>query len=183
MEENNSDYINIDGCNYRKNVGILLYNNNGKVFIAKRNQNKIEYKWQFPQGGIDIGESPETAVLRELKEETGITNAKIVYEDNIWRAYKFPAELKFSEKKSHDYYKNVHGQIQKWFLIEFTGNESEIKLPNDELLEYKWIDLNLDIVKDIVPFKREVYENLIKEMQPILKDIMKNKYLIKKKEV
>ena len=109
----NSEYIEIDGACYRKNVGIIIYNCEGKVLLCERNQEKIDYKWQFPQGGVDNNEKTEDTALRELFEETGIKSAKIVFKDNVWRAYKFPAILKFS-RKHHDYYKNVKGQIQKW---------------------------------------------------------------------
>ena len=168
MEVDKSEYIEIDGCRYRKNVGIILFNSDGKVLLAERNQDKITYKWQFPQGGVDTGETTDTAVLRELFEETGIKKAKIVYKDNVWRAYKFPAELKFSAKKAHDYYKNVNGQIQKWFLIEFFGNDADIKIPKN-------------ITRKVVPFKRDVYRNIIKKIKPILEDVMKSKSICKKK--
>ena len=178
--QDKSEYIEIDGCRYRKNVGIIVFNSEGKVLFAKRNQEKITYSWQFPQGGVDIGEATDISALRELFEETGIKNAKIVCEDNVWRAYKFPAELKFSAKKAHNYYKNVHGQIQKWFLIEYFGNGSEISIPNEELSNYEWKNLSLNLVRDVVPFKREVYKNIIKKFKPILNDIMKSRNLIKK---
>ncbi len=177
MEKDKSEYIEVDGCCYRKNVGMIIYNSEGKVFLAERNQDKITYKWQFPQGGVDTGETTDIAVMRELFEETGITSddATIVFKDNVWRAYKFPAELKFSAKKAHNYYKNVNGQIQKWFLIEYCGDDSKIKIPNSELSNFKWIPLSQNITRNIVPFKREVYKNVIKKMLPILNDIMKSK--------
>lgn len=182
MFQDKSEYIEVDGCRYRKNVGMIIFNRDGKVLLTKRNQAKISYKWQFPQGGVDTGETTDISVMRELFEETGIKKAKIAFKDNVWRAYKFPAELKFSAKKAHDYYKNVHGQIQKWFLIEFLGKDSEIKIPNEELSDYKWINLSQNIVKDIVPFKRDVYKNVIKRMRPILNDIMKSYDICKKKK-
>ena len=175
----NSEYIEIDGCNYRKNVGIIVFNSEGKVLFAKRNQPKITYSWQFPQGGVDIGETAGTAVLRELFEETGIKDARIVYEDNVWRAYKFPEEMKFS-KIHHHYYKNVHGQIQKWFLIEYFGDESEITIPNEELLNYEWKNLSLNLIRFVVPFKRAVYRNVIKKFRPVLDDIMISRNILKK---
>lgn len=181
MEVDKSEYIEIDGCRYRKNVGIILFNSDGKVLLAERNQDKIIYKWQFPQGGVDTGETTDTAVLRELFEETGIKKAKIVYKDNVWRAYRFPAELKFSAKKTHDYYKNVNGQIQKWFLIEFCGNDADIKIPNVELSSFKWVELSQNITRRVVPFKRDVYRNIIKKMKPILEDVMKSKSICNKK--
>ncbi len=181
MFQDKSEYIEVDGCRYRKNVGMIIFNKEGKVLLTERNQAKISYKWQFPQGGVDTGETTDIAVMREMLEETGIKKAKIVFKDNVWRAYKFPAELKFSAKKAHDYYKNVHGQIQKWFLIEFSGKDKDIKIPNEELSDYKWVNLSQNIVKDIVPFKRDVYKNVIKRMRPILSDIMKSYNICKKK--
>ncbi len=179
VEKDNSEYIEVDGCTYRKNVGIIVFNSEGKVLFTKRNQKKITYGWQFPQGGVDTGETTDVAVMRELFEETGIKNAKIVYKDNVWRAYKFPAEMKFS-KKNHDYYKNVHGQIQKWFLIEYFGDETEFTIPNEELVDYEWSNFSLSLVNKVVPFKREVYRNVIKKIRPILEDIMKSKNITKK---
>ena len=175
----NSEYIEVDGVCYRKNVGIIVYNCEGKVLICERNQEKIDYKWQFPQGGVDTGEKTDETVLRELFEETGIKNAKIVFKDNVWRAYKFPAVLKFS-RKYHDYYKNVKGQIQTWFLVEFCGDDSEIKIPSEEFTDYKWVKLSHAITRKVVPFKKEVYKNVIKKMIPILNDIMKSKSICKK---
>ena len=184
----NSEYIEIDGCRYRKNVGIILYNKTGKVLLAERKQfssiynKKGAYSWQFPQGGVDRGETTDVAVMRELFEETGVDKdkAKIVYKDNVWRSYTFPAELKFASKITHNYYKNVNGQIQKWFLIEFLGSDSDIKIPNEELNSFKWVDISLDLVQKVVPFKRIVYKNVIKTMKPILQDIIKSKTLLKK---
>jgi putative (di)nucleoside polyphosphate hydrolase len=176
----NSEYIEVDNCCYRKNVAMIIFNKEGKVLFAKRNQEKIDYKWQFPQGGVDKGETTDVAVLREMFEETGIKNANIVFKDNVWRAYKFPIEKKILSKKDHEYYKHVHGQIQKWFLIEFYGDDSEINIPNEELVEYKWVNLSLNIVKEIVPFKRGVYQNIIKKIKPILQDIMKSHKICKK---
>ena len=179
--KDNSEYIEIEGCRYRENVGIILFNSEGKVLFAKRNQKKITYGWQFPQGGVDIGESTDTAALRELFEETGVKNAKIAYKDNIWRTYKFPVEIKFLSKANQDYYKNVHGQIQKWFLVEYFGDESEINIPNEELVEYEWKDLSLNLMRRVVPFKRDVYRGVIKKFRPILDDIMESKKILKKK--
>ena len=126
---------------------------------------------------MDCGETTDVAVMRELFEETGIGDdkARIVYKDNVWRSYTFPAELKFASKMTHDYYKNVNGQIQKWFLIEFSGDDSEIKIPNEELKSFKWVDISLDLVQKVVPFKRTVYTNVINAISPILEDIMKSK--------
>lgn len=183
----NSEYIEVDGLRYRKNVAMIVFNKKGKVLFAERNQNssiyskKKTYNWQFPQGGIDVGEEPETAALRELFEETGISNAKIVYTDSVWRPYKFPAELMFISHPNHDYYKNVKGQIQKWFLIEYDGDDSDIAIPNEELKSYKWIELTPEIVSKVVPFKREVYTNIVNLMIPILKDVM-NSFSICKKD-
>ena len=178
--KDNSEYIEIDGCTYRKNVGIIVFNSTGKVLFTKRNQKKITYGWQFPQGGVDTGETTDVAVMRELFEETGIKNAKIVYKDNVWRAYKFPAEMKFSSKKNHDYYKNVNGQIQKWFLIVYFGDESEFTIPNEELVEYEWRNFSLNLIRRVVPFKRDVYRAVIKKIKPILDDIITSKILLKK---
>ncbi|MBR1544436.1 MAG: RNA pyrophosphohydrolase [Alphaproteobacteria bacterium] len=180
VEKDNSEYIEVDGCRYRKNVGIIVFNSEGKVLFTKRNQQKITYGWQFPQGGVDTGETTDIAVMRELFEETGIKNAKIVYKDNVWRAYKFPAEMKFA-RKNHDYYKNVHGQIQKWFLIEYFGTGDEITIPNEELVDYEWKNLSLVLTRYVVPFKREVYRNVIRKIRPILEDIIKTRNIIKKK--
>lgn len=186
-EMDNSEYIEIDGCRYRKNVGIILYNKLGKVLLAERAQvssayNKSAYNWQFPQGGVDSGETTDVAVMRELFEETGIDEkkARIVYKDNVWRSYTFPAELRFASKLTHDYYKNVNGQIQKWFLIEFSGDDSEIRIPNEELKSFKWVDMSLDLVQKVVPFKRTVYTNVINALLPILADIMKSRSLLNK---
>ncbi len=176
MTKDNSAYITIKNRIYRQNVGIIVFNKDGKVLFCKRNQKEGKYGWQFPQGGIDIGETAMESALRELEEETGLSksNVKVVYEDESSKIYNFPKRLKEQSKKKSDYYNKVSGQNQTWFLIRFDGSDSEFKIPNEEMMDYKWIDFSADIVSQIIPFKRDVYKYILKKFSPILKEAIKD---------
>lgn len=167
MNKDKSSYEKINGNNYRKNVGIIVFNSDKKVLFCKRLNSKRIGSWQFPQGGIDAGETEEVAALRELAEETGITSAQIVYTDKNWYKYDFPEDV----RKSKKYYEDVKGQIQKWFLVKFTGNNNEIKIPSEEFEDYIWTNLSLSLVNEVVSFKQEVYKEVITNFLNVLKDM------------
>ena len=164
----NSEYIEINGLKYRKNVGIVVFNDKGLILLCERiiHKKQFDYRWQFPQGGVDKGESEEQAALRELYEETGIKSATIVFKDDTLYTYNFPDDIKLQSQR---YYKNnITGQAQTWFLMKFNGSNDEIKIPSDEFSNYKWCELSLDIANNIVQFKRGVYRDVILKMQSIL---------------
>ena len=147
----------------RKGVGIVLLNKKNEVFVAKRIDNPKNF-WQMPQGGIDEGEDYYEAALRELKEETSIVSVKLVHEIDKKLSYILPDELIGIIWKGR-----FKGQIQKWFIMRFTGNESEINISTKkpEFLEWKWIDLK-DLTKIAVNFKLNVYKSLKQEISKVL---------------
>jgi len=141
---------------YRPCVGIMLLNREGKVFVGKRIDQTVE-GWQMPQGGIDKGETPRQAVLRELQEEVGTAKAEIIGEMDDWVTYDLPEHL--IGVAFHGKYK---GQKQKWFALRFTGDEREIDplTPRNgqpaEFNAWRWERLNR-VADLVVPFRREVY--------------------------
>ena len=139
----------------RQGVGIILLNQNNQVFVGKRKDNPID-KWQMPQGGIDLNETPLKAMRRELAEETSITKIKILKEIENWLEYELPPNLLGKMWKGR-----YRGQRQKWFIARFTGEDNEINLNTKypEFIEWKWINYNL-LSEVIVDFKREVYKKL-----------------------
>ncbi|HEU0095318.1 MAG TPA: RNA pyrophosphohydrolase [Rhizomicrobium sp.] len=141
---------------YRPCVGIMLFNADGKVFVGNRLDQTVE-SWQMPQGGIDKGETPKEAVLRELKEEIGTKKAEIIAEMEDWVTYDLPEHL--VGVAFHGKYK---GQRQKWFALRFTGKESDIDLTahDPEFSSYRWVSLE-ELPDLIVPFKREIYQTVI----------------------
>jgi putative (di)nucleoside polyphosphate hydrolase len=141
---------------YRPCVGIMLFNADGKVFVGNRLDQTVE-SWQMPQGGIDKGETPKEAVLRELKEEIGTKKADIIAEMDDWVTYDLPAHL--VGIAFHGKYK---GQRQKWFALRFTGKDSDIDLTahDPEFSSYRWVTLQ-ELPDLIVPFKRETYKSVI----------------------
>ena len=147
----------------RKGVGIILLNDKNKVFVAKRIDNPKNF-WQMPQGGIDEGEDYYDAALRELKEETSVVSVKLIQEIDKKLTYILPDHLIGIIWKGR-----FKGQIQKWFVMRFIGNESEINIntKNPEFLDWKWIDLE-DLTKIAVNFKLDVYKNLKEEVSKIL---------------
>ncbi|WP_068311532.1 RNA pyrophosphohydrolase [Polycladidibacter hongkongensis] len=155
----------IDLSLYRPCVGIMLINNSGKVWIGKRFGDKTPvddaFAWQMPQGGIDEGEDAQAAALRELFEETSVRSVEILGQNSGWFSYDFPPEVQFNSKRGR--YK---GQKQRWFAMRFTGADSEINIltPPDghaqEFSEWRWVDAD-EVPKLIVPFKREVYQQVI----------------------
>ena len=148
---------------FRNGVGIVLLNKNNEVFVAKRIDNPKNF-WQMPQGGIDKGEDFLTAAYRELKEETSIVSVKLIKEINDKFTYTLPDHLIGIIWKG-----KFKGQIQKWFIMRFVGNESEIniKTKHPEFLDWKWIDLK-DLTKIAVNFKLEVYKQVKSEVLKIL---------------
>ncbi len=149
---------------YRPNVGIMLLNAVGDVFVAHRVDTR-EKAWQMPQGGIDKGEDEHRAALRELFEETGVSSVETIAESTRWYTYDFPANVNFvSEKK-----KKFAGQTQKWFLFQFTGDESEIQIdrPDAEFNAWKWVPAE-QVVDLIVDFKRDVYRQVVDEFMPFI---------------
>jgi putative (di)nucleoside polyphosphate hydrolase len=143
---------------YRPCVGIMLFNRDGKVFVGKRIDQTVE-GWQMPQGGIDDGETPRQAVLRELLEETGTDKAEIIAEKDGWVQYDLPPHL-----VGVAFHGKYRGQTQKWFALRFTGRDADINLTahEPEFSAYQWVSLN-DLPGLIVPFKRDTYRAVIAE--------------------
>ncbi len=143
---------------YRPCVGVAVFNMAGQVWLGKRMGHDGPHAWQMPQGGIDKGEAPEHAAVRELFEETGITYEMITPLGEIepWLTYDFPPWHK--QRKG----RNWRGQKQKWFAFRFHGKESDIDLKAhgpQEFSKWRWADL-ADAPDLIVPFKRDVYEEI-----------------------
>ena len=147
----------------RSGVGIVVLNKYNKVFVAKRIDNPKNF-WQMPQGGVDEGENFLSAAYRELEEETSIKNVKLIYEIDEITTYLLPKHLLGVIWKG-----KYKGQKQKWFLMRFLGNDSEINIKTNkpEFLEWKWIDLD-KITDVVVDFKFEVYKTLQKKIKKIL---------------
>ena len=144
----------------RIGVGAIVLNSENKIFVGKRADNPID-KWQMPQGGVDKGENFISAMKRELKEETSIQNIKILKQIDQWFEYELPKNLLGIIWKG-----KFRGQKQKWFIIRFIGNESEINLKtkHPEFIEWKWIEVD-DLTKVIVDFKKGVYKKLVVELK------------------
>ncbi len=151
---------------YRSGVGIVLLNSKKEIFVGKRIDNNSD-AWQMPQGGIDAGENEDLAMFRELKEETGIceNSIKILCKSFGHHYYNLPYKLqkKFWGGK-------YLGQKQRWYLAEFIGSESAINIATEhpEFSDWKWISPN-KILDAIVGFKRELYEDILKEFRLFLK--------------
>jgi putative (di)nucleoside polyphosphate hydrolase len=134
----------------------MLFNQDGKVFVGKRIDQTVE-GWQMPQGGIDKGETPKQAALRELQEEVGTDKAEILGEMEEWVTYDLPPHL--IGVAFHGKYK---GQRQKWFALRFTGQGSDIDLTSHEpeFSSFQWVSLET-LPSLIVPFKRDTYKAVI----------------------
>ena len=143
---------------YRRNVGVMLANPAGHVFVGQRIDNH-QAAWQMPQGGIDKGESPRDAALRELEEETGVPPALVTVEAETegWLAYDLPHDIVPRIWKGR-----YRGQEQKWFLLRFHGADSDIRLETEhpEFSSWRWLSPDA-LVANIVPFKRAVYEQVL----------------------
>ena len=144
---------------YRMNVGALLFGPDWRVLVGRR-AGVANAAWQLPQGGIDEGEDPRTAVFRELLEEIGTANANILGEHPSWLQYDFPRNLQ--RKTWHGRYR---GQSQKWFALKFLGQDSDVRLDahtHPEFDAWKWVPL-AELPSLAVPFKREIYETLARD--------------------
>ena len=148
---------------YRPCVGIFLLNNEGHVFAGRRIDSRAK-AWQMPQGGIDAGESPLEACMREMREEIGTNTAELLGQHDDWLYYDIPLPL--ADRLWHGKFR---GQKQKWLALHFTGCDSEINITTEEpeFCEWKWLSPH-DLVSLAVPFKRDVYKNVLTFFAPFL---------------
>jgi len=155
-----------NGSDYRPGVGLALFNRQGMVFAAQRIDTPGE-AWQMPQGGIDKGESPRRAALRELKEEIGTDKAEFVAEIADWLCYDLPVDVAGRVWRGR-----FRGQRQKWFALAFTGNDADIDIatPHPEFKAWRWMTLEA-VVNAIVTFKRPVYERVAAEFAVVARKI------------
>lgn len=149
-----------DPLQYRLCVGVMLVNAEGRVFVGKRIDNREGDWWQMPQGGVDKGEEPDAAVLRELAEETGAKPAhvEVVAKLGDELFYDLPPEL-----QGKLWGGKYRGQRQSWYLARFTGADADIDLEAHnppEFCEWKWVEPEL-LPELIVPFKRDVYQAVV----------------------
>lgn len=148
---------------YRPCVGMMLLNRDGKVFVAKR-IDMVAEAWQMPQGGVDAGETLQTAAMRELQEEIGTNKAEIIAESAEWLNYDLPEHL-IGKLWGGKY----RGQTQKWFLMRFTGDDSDINIEtkHPEFSEWKWAN-PASLPELIVPFKKQLYVDVLEAFSPYL---------------
>ena len=147
----------------RSGVGIVVLNKNNQVFVARRIDNSKNF-WQMPQGGVDKNEDYLAAAYRELEEETSIKNVDLVRELDGLISYELPKHLLGVIWKG-----KYRGQEQKWFVVRFLGNDSEINIntSHPEFCEWKWVELE-NITDLVVDFKLHVYEDVKKKVKEIL---------------
>ncbi len=147
---------------YRPGVGIVLLNAVGAALVARR-IDTAEDAWQFPQGGIDDGETPLIAAWREMKEEIGTDQADLLAESAGWVTYDLPPDV--ADRVWHGRFR---GQRHKWFAFRYTGRDGDINLATEhpEFSAWRWMDL-ADVPGVIVPFKRALYEHVVAEFLPV----------------
>lgn len=154
-----------DSLPYRPCVGVMLINRDGQIFAGQRIDSD-QPAWQMPQGGIDPGEDPRAAALRELEEEIGVAPAQVEIIDATedWLRYDLPAHL-----VGKVWGGGFRGQEQRWFLMRFNGTDDAIRIDTaqPEFSEWCWLGAS-DLLANIVPFKREIYARLIERFRPHL---------------
>jgi putative (di)nucleoside polyphosphate hydrolase len=158
---------------YRPCVGVVLFNRAGLVFVGRRigGPEHVDptHVWQMPQGGIDPGEEPWPAALRELREETNVRSVERAGEIAEWLNYDIPRDIAGLAWKGQ-----YRGQTQKWFAMRFLGADSEIDVANPdgtqeaEFAAWRWEPLQ-NVPELVVPFKRAVYERVAREFAPLAK--------------
>ena len=148
---------------YRAGVGVMLLDAQKRVFVGRRIDMEGD-NWQMPQGGIDKGETPREAALRELKEEAGTDRAEFLAEAARWLRYDVPKEVAGRLWRGR-----YRGQMQKWFAMRFTGRDSDIDLAthHPEFDAWKWV-APAELPRLIVPFKRRLYLDILAEFAPLL---------------
>ena len=150
---------------FRPCVGVMLLNPQGLIFAGLRKGSGVA-AWQMPQGGIDAGESPQAAALRELHEETGVTAdlVTMLAEAPDWISYDLPPDLVASNWGGR-----YRGQTQRWFALRYHGRDDQIVIESDhpEFSEWRWIAAS-QMLDAIVPFKRAVYAQVIAAFAPFL---------------
>ena len=160
-----------DSLPYRPCVGLMVLNRDGRVFIGWRASGPEHidetHVWQMPQGGIDAGEEPYPAALRELYEETNIRSVERLGEIAGWLAYDIPREI-----VGQAWGGKYRGQTQKWFALRFTGNDGEIDIANPgaghqpEFIAWRWEPV-ANLPGLVVPFKRQTYKRVVKEFEKV----------------
>jgi putative (di)nucleoside polyphosphate hydrolase len=147
---------------YRPCVGMMLLNDQGRIFVGKRVDQTLE-AWQMPQGGIDEGEDLHSAVLRELQEEIGTRKVEFLREHPDWLTYDLPPRLVGVALQG-----KYRGQKQKWFALRFTGRDSDINvaMPDQEFSDWRWVGVD-ELLGLIVPFKRDTYAQVVKAFRDL----------------
>ncbi len=168
----------IDTEGFRANVGIVICNRNGQVFWARRFG---QHSWQFPQGGIDQGESAEEAMFRELHEEVGLNpqQVKILRVTKNWIRYRLPKRLIRQDSNPV-----CIGQKQKWFLLQLTCADEDVNLLHSghpEFDDWRWVSYWYPI-RNVVSFKRDVYRKVMKEFVPVAMNLNKSAFDNKRKK-
>ena len=149
---------------YRPNVGVVLINSAGLVWLGRRAQTSGPFNWQFPQGGVDAGEDHEAAARRELQEETGVHSISLLGRTDGWIHYDFPPDHGGSKQA-----KGWRGQKQVWFAFRFEGEDSEVDLNAHQPAEFdawRWAPLE-EALDACVPFKRQAYEQVIEAFRTL----------------
>jgi putative (di)nucleoside polyphosphate hydrolase len=157
--------VSADDLPYRPCVGVMLVNREGLVFAGQRLDSDSP-AWQMPQGGIDKGEKSRAAALRELWEETGVTEDLVAFvaRTEDWVTYDLPPEL-----LGKVWGGRYRGQKQRWYLFRFLGTDDQVRIDTEhpEFSRWRWVDAD-EMVASIVPFKRAVYEQVVAAFRPHL---------------
>lgn len=163
MKRTNTSSIRYQDRPYRPCVGIMLINQQGDIFGGQRLDNRAE-AWQMPQGGIDEGEDVETACFREMREEIGTNKADILRLHPDWLNYDIPRPL--ADNLWSGAYR---GQTQKWVALRFTGEDTDINIQTEdpEFISWQWLSPD-ELIQRAVPFKRDVYTNIMAEFKDLL---------------
>lgn len=153
------------GPEYRPNVGVVLINRQGLVWLGHRDGESGPLSWQFPQGGIDAGEELQTAARRELQEETGVTSVSLLGRTEGWLKYDFPPEVLANRKRARGF----QGQKQVWFAFRFEGTDAEVDLFAHGEVEFdawRWTSIH-EATESVAAFKREVYMKVVDRFAPL----------------